>query len=525
MFNNNTSYGIASLKNNLGTDNSAFGAYTSYNNTTSNNNTSVGSNSSFFNTTGSNNTSIGAGSLCNNTTGSLNTAIGSSALEGIVGQSTGDANTAIGVQCLYNNEGSQNTAIGAYAALAVTGGNYNTFLGSNTTFDDVSQAYQYSTAIGYGAQITSNNQIVMGGNSSGQYPNVIIPGGITGATGSFSYLNTSQDALINNNITLGSGGGNINGNIALGVNVLQANSSGYNNVGIGNSALKTNTTATDNVAVGYNALKLTTSGGQNVAIGSGTLNNMTTGIGNVAIGYNTLYSNQTGQYNMGFGAGALYSSTGDKNVAIGENALQGVTSGSGNVAIGYSATSNGNSTGSTSIGYLAGNLGQNGYSIAIGYKAGSATVQSSNSIIIDATGSSLSTSNNGTYISPIISLSSGSPMYYDDTTKQLTYLSSSRKYKNTIKDLNIDTNVIYDLKPKTFLLNNDPNAGQQIGYIAEEVKEVHHNFAAYNSGNLEEPVSINFNTILVFLVEEVKKLKQENLDLKNEISKIKEKLN
>ncbi|NBP57983.1 hypothetical protein EBU71_15885, partial [bacterium] len=160
----------------LGTNNTALGAYASYENTTSDNNTSVGSNSAFFNTVGSNNTSVGAGSLCNNTTGSLNTAVGSSALEGVVGQSVGNQNTAVGVQALYTNEGEQNTAIGAYAALGINNGNYNTFLGTNTTFDNLSQTYQFSTAIGYGATITGSNQIAMGGNNAGQYPDVIIPG-------------------------------------------------------------------------------------------------------------------------------------------------------------------------------------------------------------------------------------------------------------------------------------------------------------------------------------------------------------
>jgi len=176
---NNTKLGTGALQNNSGNHNTGLGTYSSYN-TNSFNNTAIGSNSSFLNTTGSNNTSVGTGSMFNNTEGSLNTAVGSSALEGVGGQSVGNQNTAVGVQALYKNNGDQNTAIGAYAALGIAGGNYNTFLGVNSTFDDLSGNYNYSTAIGYNAIIDKSNQIMMGGDSAGSgiYPDVIIPGSV-----------------------------------------------------------------------------------------------------------------------------------------------------------------------------------------------------------------------------------------------------------------------------------------------------------------------------------------------------------
>jgi hypothetical protein len=172
---NNTKYGSDALQNNSGTNNTAIGAYASYNNLDAINNTSIGSNSAFYTTTGSNNTSLGAGSLCNNTTGALNTAIGSSALEGpLPTGSVGNQNTAIGAQALYTNQGDLNTSIGAYSALGLTGGSYNTFLGANTSATQPN--FNYSTAIGYNATVDDSNQIMMGGNASGSYPNIVIPG-------------------------------------------------------------------------------------------------------------------------------------------------------------------------------------------------------------------------------------------------------------------------------------------------------------------------------------------------------------
>jgi len=190
---NNTKYGSGALQNNTGTNNTAIGAYTAYNNLDASNNTAVGSNSSFFNTTGSNNTALGAGSLCNNTTGALNTAIGSSALEGVVGQSVGNQNVAVGAQALYVNGGSLNTAIGTYAAEEVDS-SYNTFLGAYTSFNDLNASYQYSTAIGYGALIDASNQIMMGGTGPNGYPNVVIPG--KAFLPNFSFSNVAETQIV-----------------------------------------------------------------------------------------------------------------------------------------------------------------------------------------------------------------------------------------------------------------------------------------------------------------------------------------
>ena len=171
--NNNTSYGYGSLNKNTGTNNSAFGAYSAYNNLDASNNTAIGTNTLFYNTLGNNNTALGAGSLCNNNIGDSNTAVGSSALEGLVAnQSVGNENVAVGAQSLYSNTGDLNTSIGTYAGKDIINGNYNTFLGANTSYDNTSKFYEYSTAIGYGAAIDSDNQIMMGIANT----NVIIPG-------------------------------------------------------------------------------------------------------------------------------------------------------------------------------------------------------------------------------------------------------------------------------------------------------------------------------------------------------------
>jgi hypothetical protein len=73
-----------------------------------------------------------------------------------------------------------------------------------------------------------------------------------------------------------------------------------------------------------------------------------------------------------------------------------------------------------------------------------------------------------------------------------------------------DTSVIYNLEPKTYTYISDPDAGTQIGYIAEDTIKVHPNLTTYNEYTHPlTPVAINYDVITVFLVEEVKKLKQQ----------------
>lgn len=172
----NTKYGTGALKNNTGSNNTAVGIFASFQNLGEFNNTSVGANAGFANAGGDNNTAVGAGSLCNNTTGALNTAVGSSALEGVVSQSVGNQNVAVGVQALYVNEGNMNTAVGSYAGISTTTGSGNTLVGANTTTSPTSS---YATAVGYNAAATQSNTIVLGGQDpSGNYPNVLVPGDV-----------------------------------------------------------------------------------------------------------------------------------------------------------------------------------------------------------------------------------------------------------------------------------------------------------------------------------------------------------
>jgi hypothetical protein len=74
------------------------------------------------------------------------------------------------------------------------------------------------------------------------------------------------------------------GNLAVGINALNANTTGINNTASGASALGSNTTGGGNTASGNNALSFNTTGSANTASGNNALLFNTTGNHNIAIG-------------------------------------------------------------------------------------------------------------------------------------------------------------------------------------------------------------------------------------------------
>jgi hypothetical protein len=144
--------------------------------------------------------------------------------------------------------------------------------------------------------------------------------------------------------------------IAVGDNVLNANTTGENNIALSKQALQNNTTGSWNTAIGKEALKTNTTGNINIAVGNFALQNNTTGSENVAIGQNNLGANTTGNTNTAIGHYALNSNTtGQANTATGLGALRAVTTGQYNIAVGYDAGAR-NVTGNSNVflGYQAG---------------------------------------------------------------------------------------------------------------------------------------------------------------------------
>jgi len=166
---------------------------------------------------------------------------------------------------------------------------------------------------------------------------------------------------------------------------------GTNNTGVGLQALQAVSTGIHNSGFGANSLQAVTTGGYNTGVGSNSLALNVSGNLNNAIGYQSLYGNVSGNSNNALGYLALAATAASNNSAVGDRALTANTAGSANVALGRYAgyatsgntTTNANTTGSnnTFLGASAmpGTATQLNYATALGSDA---LVNTSNTIVL-----------------------------------------------------------------------------------------------------------------------------------------------
>jgi len=268
----NTAFGANALESSVDTDwNTALGAEALKALTSGGANTAVGNRAMYQVVEASNCDAFGSLALSQMESGSYNAAIGHMAMNSF---KKGDYNTALGYHAFQGTsaEASYNTAAGALSLENTTTGSYNVALGYN--------ALQANT--------TGSNNVAVGANALA-----------TNTTGSNTAVGT--DALTNATGT---------NNTAVGFGALKSLTSGTNNVAIGNGAALNMTGGTNNVAIGTSILKNNTSGSRNIAIGSNVSVNNTTGTDNIGFGNMALFANKTGKYNIALGSQALYNLTG-----------------------------------------------------------------------------------------------------------------------------------------------------------------------------------------------------------------------
>ncbi len=276
-----------------------------------------------------------------------------------------------------------------------------------------------------------------------------------------------------------------NFNTAEGFRSLFNNTSGGNNTASGVQALFSNTTGGNNTALGVNTLYRNTTGLENTAAGVQALFNNTTGDRNTALGLNTLYRNTSGSWNTATGWEALFNNTGGfSNTANGYIALQSNTVGYANTANGYAALSS-NITGSrnTAIGIqtLLGNTAGDG-NIALGYAAGASITTGDNNIDIGNSGVPgddytirIGDGQDATYIAGISGkTATGGAAVFVASDGKLGTVTSSRRFKKDIADMNAASETLLALRPVTFRYKPElDQAGiPQYGLVAEEVAEV-----------------------------------------------------
>jgi len=103
--------------------------------------------------------------LFSNTTGEYNTALGMNAL---LSNTTASNNTAVGYQALYDNTtGANNTAIGNYSGYSLTTGDINTFLGRSAGENTTTGSYNTFVGNNSGLNVTTGTKNTILGRYNG----------------------------------------------------------------------------------------------------------------------------------------------------------------------------------------------------------------------------------------------------------------------------------------------------------------------------------------------------------------------
>jgi hypothetical protein len=244
----------------------------------------------------------------------------------------------------------------------------------------------------------------------------------------------------------------------------------------------------------------------------------------------------TGSDNIAIGTGALPINDSAGNIVIGSGAMGASITGLNNIAIGSAALAINQAAGNIAIGdaALAGNaVGLN--TIAIGNAAGVADVVGLNNIWIGSPGFPLAeTIGIGTpglhvfcFIQGIFDFPTPNPTFVNILpTGQLGIFvpaPSSAKYKHNIRDMNVDSEIIYKLRPVTFEYNSDNSTSY--GLVAEEVNEIDPYLIiphphAQKTG--EYVYSVDYKLLTPFLLNEIIKLNSKVTDLQKEVLTIEE---
>jgi hypothetical protein len=227
------------------------------------------------------------------------------------------------------------------------------------------------------------------------------------------------------------------------------------------------------------------SGTYNTFLGSNAGHSNVSGDSNTAIGNASLFLNSAGTENAALGIGSLRVTTASRNTGVGAYALTNMGAGSDNIGIGFFAGQN-HFTGDHNI-YI-GNDGVDGESNTI--RIGNASFQSGGTIITGISG---------------LSTIGGAPVYVNAGGRMGTSTSSSRRFKQDIRDIAGLSEGLMRLRPVAFEYKPefDPTGQTQYGLIAEEVADIYPDLVTFDRDG--RPEGVLYNLIAPLLLNEVQK--------------------
>jgi hypothetical protein len=347
------------------------------------------------------------------------------------------------------------------------------------------------------------------------------------------------------------------GTLSISLGVGAGATSTHSGTFVGDSAGYSNTSGHENSFVGAGSGYSNTEGNANTFLGCEAGRDNHSGNSNTFLGAYTGWKNTSGNYNTFVGKSAgQYNTEGMGNTFVGELAGEDNTTGSENIYIGlYAGNRADTSYRNVVIGPSAGEGGIGPNNVIIGYGAGKDVVGAGN-VFIGYRAGYKETGSNKLYIG---NDSSEVPLIYGDFSTgrvgigtntpsheltiydgdlavtsmgtgtgtnverlndgQLVRNTSSRRYKENIRELDIDPSLIFELDPVRF---DWKRTGQEdIGLIAEDVDQVIPDLVIYD--NQDKPDAVKYNKVAIYLLEVVKELKAENEELKKRIEAIESK--
>ena len=99
------------------------------------------------------------------------------------------------------------------------------------------------------------------------------------------------------------------------------------------------------------------------------------------------------------------------------------------------------------------------------------------------------------------------PVLISASTGQLGTVSSSARYKDNIRPMDIFSDLIFKLQPSLFTFKSDESKSQRWGLIAEEVAEIAPELVVYNKDN--QPETVKYHDIVTLLLNEIQMLRSD----------------
>lgn len=101
------------------------------------------------------------------------------------------------------------------------------------------------------------------------------------------------------------------------------------------------------------------------------------------------------------------------------------------------------------------------------------------------------------------------PLHINTSNGEVTIQTSSKKYKEDIENVELETKDLYNLQPVTYRYKDSKQLC--IGYIAEDIPESLNKLVIFNDKN--EPESFAYSMLGIYAIEEIKKLNKKIEDL------------